>query len=460
MSSSPTVTLFTQAADFRQPPTSFVASILIHVVVIGLVSFGVLYTPRIDTRAAAERLTVRSLDLNMPPEYEPRSARSAIYYPSPLPHVRPLPRSGKPAARPPALRLTANAKPAPQTLVQPDLLKQITLTEKIPVPEAMIWTARTLPVKNIVAPLPAPPTAANVTPSLNAPNQEVNLADVEMSSSEQPALNQLALPSTTSPVVVEGPQLAQMAPTTVSQLSEKPTPTALLSLSDIHMPVGTVILPPVSETAAPSADGSSAPGKATGSAPAGNGNSTGSAATAGNPRGADAAPAQERAAGAGQGNQGANTKITLPKNGQFGAVVVGASLQDEFPEMSGVWSGRMAYTVYLHVGLDRSWILQYALPRTADADAAGNVAHLEAPWPYDIVRPSLAPGSIDADALMIHGFVNRQGRFDQLSIVFPLAFPQAQFVLEALQRWQFRPASQDGQAARVEVLLIIPEELD
>lgn len=141
-------------------------------------------------------------------------------------------------------------------------------------------------------------------------------------------------------------------------------------------------------------------------------------------------------------------------------MVVGNSLEEEFPEMGGVWSGRLAYTVYLHVGLSRSWILQYALPRSADAADAGTVAHLEAPWPYTIVRPNLAPEAIDADALMVHGFVNQAGNFETLSIVFPQSFPQAQFVLDALQKWQFRPATEDGQVSRVEVLLIIPEDLD
>jgi hypothetical protein len=61
---------------------------------------------------------------------------------------------------------------------------------------------------------------------------------------------------------------------------------------------------------------------------------------------------------------------------------------------------------------------------------------------------------------MIHGFVNQSGRFETLSVLFPEAFPKAQFVLAALQQWQFRPASQDGQPARVEVLLIIPEEYE
>jgi len=73
------------------------------------------------------------------------------------------------------------------------------------------------------------------------------------------------------------------------------------------------------------------------------------------------------------------------------------------------------------------------------------------------VRPNIAPGSIDADALMIHGFVNKAGRFEQLAVAFPPEFPDTRFVLEELAKWEFRPASQGGQYVRVEVLLVIPE---
>jgi len=139
---------------------------------------------------------------------------------------------------------------------------------------------------------------------------------------------------------------------------------------------------------------------------------------------------------------------------------VGQSVEDQFPEMAGVWSGRIAYTVYLHVGLARSWILQYSLPPADDAAAAGNADRLDAPWPFTIVRPNLSPGDVNADALMVHGFVNQLGHFENLSMVFPQACPQAPFVLKSLEQWQFRPASQNGQIARVEVLLIIPEELE
>jgi hypothetical protein len=45
-------------------------------------------------------------------------------------------------------------------------------------------------------------------------------------------------------------------------------------------------------------------------------------------------------------------------------------------------------------------------------------------------------------------------------VAFPPDFRQAQFVLDALNQWQFRPAAKDGQTLRVEVLLIIPDERD
>jgi hypothetical protein len=87
------------------------------------------------------------------------------------------------------------------------------------------------------------------------------------------------------------------------------------------------------------------------------------------------------------------------------------------------------------------------------------MVRVEAPWPYDMTRPTLDAEAIDSDALMVHGFVDRAGRFEALSIAFPREFTQADAVLNALDHWQFRPATQNGEVAKVEVLLIIPAEL-
>jgi hypothetical protein len=139
---------------------------------------------------------------------------------------------------------------------------------------------------------------------------------------------------------------------------------------------------------------------------------------------------------------------------------VNDALEQQFPELADAWKGRSSYTAYLNVGLPKRWILQYSLPRNAGATAGGSTSRLDAPWPYNIVRPNLPPGTIDADALMIRGFVDESGRFQDLAVVFPQPFSSAQFVLTALKQWQFRPALQNGQAVRVEVLLIVPEDLE
>jgi hypothetical protein len=367
----------------------------------------------------------------------------------------------------------AQAQPGPQTLIQPGLPAYVKLDEEIPVPQVVIWTPSNMPVKNIVPPLPEKPTSADVKPTYDAPNQEVNLADVNIASSNQPSLSNLVAASTTSPVALHEPQQVELPPSSASQSSAQPTPAAILSLSDLRMKDGTASLPPVNEFAVADVEGALAPGRAQDPSTQGAGNPSAKSGQPGvgpvsakvNAPGPGASAAKPETSASAQGadllsessGQPALTQIALPKDGRFSAVVVGDALEDQYPEVANAWSGRLAYTAYLHVGLAKSWIMQYSLPRDADASAGGAIARLDAPWPYNIVRPNLAPGSVDADALMIHGFIDEAGRFQGLSVAFPPAFPHAQFVLDALEKWQFRPATQDGRPIRVEVLLIIPE---
>jgi hypothetical protein len=119
----------------------------------------------------------------------------------------------------------------------------------------------------------------------------------------------------------------------------------------------------------------------------------------------------------------------------------------------------LAYTVYLRVGVAKNWILQYSIPRSQDAATAGGASRPDAPWPYDMTRPSI-DADANTDAIMVHGFVNTSGRFEQLAVVFPSELAEAKFLLHALQQWQFRPAMQNGQATAVEVLLIIPDQTE
>ena len=164
-------------------------------------------------------------------------------------------------------------------------------------------------------------------------------------------------------------------------------------------------------------------------------------------------------AGSDQSGQPTATQITLPKDGQFGAVVVGESLDEQYPELATVWGGRLAYTVFLHVGLARSWILQYSLPRTEEAAAAGTLARLEAPWPYNIVRPNLALGPVDGNTIMVHGFVNQAGRFEISTSSSRRNFPRPSLCSNLCRTGNSGQPARTGRPHEWKCCLIIPQEM-
>jgi hypothetical protein len=453
---SRTISLFSERPELSQRPSSFVVSIIAHAVGIVLLSFGIIYTPEYNDRIVPKRYSVRHLDLHTPKTQPRQPGGKGIHYPGTHTDAvvhKPAPVK-KPAAQPGMLRQTADADKGKQTLIQPDLSEPVTLAEEAPVPDVTIWSPKKELVKVVVAPLPEKATAADVKPSIHTPNQEIDLADLGVSSSKTPTMSIPVFPATTSPVVVHGPNKAQLPPVTATQKVALPTPTAVMSISDLTMPDGTATLPPVNVTTVRNESSVMAPGEAAAGSQSKEAGEQNGIAGAGN------GTTEGAGSGLGAGEGMTTEHFVLPKNGQFPAVVVGASLEESFPELTDIWHDRVAYTVYLHVGLQKSWVLQYSLPRTTEAEDDGNVSRLEAPWPYNIVRPNLSADAINSDAVLVHGYVNRAGKFESLGVAFPPEFQQAQFVLDSLNQWQFRPAVRNGQIERVEVLLIIPEERD
>ena len=477
--SSQTISLFTQQQPASGKPYAFALSVVLHVTVVGVVLYGFLFAPRINMRAAADRYVVRRVNLNRPDPLNQRAAGDSSLYPK-LRAVKHAPSPlGKSAAPASSRRQLADTVRALQTIVQPDAPLKKLVMKDIPLPAVMLWSEPRPKVQVITPPPPHPATTADVRPAIIQPNREAAPADIALSSTAFTSPLPMPMPSTSSPVVIRGPDPTKRVPETVSTSSNQPTSAAVVSLSDLTMTKGTMALPPVNETAPGSQSGAMAPGRAGNASQPGQGdpssrgteagarqlrgdpgNSTGTAASQ---RGVNSGNSASNAGSTakGEGGQDSNltfTNITLPQNGQFGVVVVGSTLQEQYPETAGLWQGRLVYSVYLHVGLTKNWILQYSLPPTADAASAGTMNRLEAPWPYFIVRPNLNPTDSDVDALMIHGFVNASGHFESLAFALPSGFAQARPILNALQQWQFRPAKQNGQLAKVEVLLIIPED--
>jgi hypothetical protein len=313
-------------------------------------------------------------------------------------------------------------------------------------------------------------------------------------------------PASTAPIKSAGPQLANSAPLIMPRSIGDEPATSLLSLPDMPVRSGQVVaIPPANQVAASggagpghaNANGSGAGGSgaaATASAAAGSAGHTGGQTTAGQQAGRASdghgsdghAPDDVSVSGHASGFTGSGSsdrrlpgiadgasdgigagelplagtvRLELPKEGKFGVVVSGSSAAAPYAESVGALSGRMIYSVYLKVGLRKNWILQYCLPRSEEQKTSvkGRPDPLDAPWPYFIVRPDNANMSgANADYILIHGTLTANGRFDKLAMVFPADLKQKDLLMRSLQQWTFRPASRDGVAADVEVLLIIP----
>lgn len=113
-------------------------------------------------------------------------------------------------------------------------------------------------------------------------------------------------------------------------------------------------------------------------------------------------------------------------------------------------SGRIVGSVYLKMGLRKTWTLEYW---TDNASATG----LDAPWPTMMFRPDQSLLA-DTDALLVRGHLTAEGKLRQLALLAPTDWNQSGALFRVLEEWSFRPASRRGVAVEVELLLVIPRQ--
>jgi len=155
--------------------------------------------------------------------------------------------------------------------------------------------------------------------------------------------------------------------------------------------------------------------------------------------------------------------ITRPPTGTFDAVVVQSSPLDQYPESRGLLTGRPIYSVYITVGAPRDWTLYYCIPNERPAPEKSDVVQLgaaqpapiRAPYPFKMMRPQAALPSW-AKYVLVHGYVNAQGRFEGMKIVRSVLPDVDRAILTSLGDWEFRAAERSGSPVMVEVLLSIP----
>ena len=411
-----------------------------------------------------------------------------------------------------AFKLPTNvhAQPVRQTLVQTDVAPTVRLKQEIPLPTMLLWTAISAPAmtKRFVAPplrkeSPKVVQSLPAAPALDLPNRELTPAELNMAAivpTNAPHL--VRPPAIASPVARSGQEPAKEIPQIGLQEAAQPSSVNLISLADHRLrSSGMLVLPPANQiapgdagasgtagahgggpgmgqegSASDAQNGASGAGGHGGNSSAGAQNAAGlaggTAALLGSESGSGMAPA---GSGNGRGSVGHGswsasgsaigsvpasvTRIDLPKEGTFGVVVLGSATSARYPETVGALSGKVVYTVYLKVGLRKSWILQYCLKAVGTQSNVNNrsTTPVQAPWPFLMMRPDQR-GASDPDYIIVHGAVTDEGKFDQLAMVFPEDLEKKELLMNSLKLWAFRPASRDGVPVPVEVLLIIPRE--
>ena len=442
--SSATLSLFAEPSNSPRQPSSIVLSMLVHLAVTGVVYYGVTHLPRIHNRPLLElesvrRIDMRELDPNFPQMPDLHRGENRVPQPGadvirqldlgPSPQLSEEMHSflGQVAGQAPGIRPAIHSQPS--------------FADEVPRPNIKAWTPGVTP-RRIMPPAQDLYAAAEIEPLPAAPNEAIRTAENPVPSTELLPPRSSASPVIASPFQNGLVQAMQTAATSVASSLESATAAATPSISSVPMLDETIVVPPVKEIAAK------------------NPSDAASGRDIDPPHWSDRAKHEDVADMAIDGRRLSTEHIVLPRNGRFNVVAVGTSLDEEYPEATDIWADRVAYTAYLHVGLRKSWILQYSSTRALDMDEGGQVERLDAPWPYDILRPNLLPQDVRAGALMVHGVLNRAGRLESLAVASPNSFRYTSFVLRALSQWQFRPALEHGKATPVEVLLIIPEETD
>lgn len=423
------ISLFVRQSTPPPHSYSFMLSAVVHCIVIFAVSTAVTYSPPvvitsfrnpelrnfyIDSQLIFNRSSLKAS--------QPNSRKPSDASPSDEKHPSSSPFEAQTS-------LPQEHADVARVQIQPVMVPRLEVNQEVALVSLMIWSAPDSHNNMIHAPSPSAPVDAEVTPVLlTTPLQKAELAQMALTARDMDSRTPTIVPSTTSPIAVHASTDDHTAPEMASLSDERSASARIMTLSNALSPKGEVAVLQANIDAGPGAQSK---------------NSSASTRLAGG-----------SGSGAGVDNQPSLRKLTLPKDGKFGMVVVGASLEELYPSTASVWKGKIVYTVYLNVGMGSKWVLQYAR-LSEDAQSELKQSHLEAPWPIDLVIPNMQNVSF-AGPLIIHGELRKDGTLAQLSVASPLNFNWSDFVLNALRQWHFRPAQEDGQPAPLEILLIVP----
>jgi Gram-negative bacterial TonB protein C-terminal len=483
------------ARGYRIRPTSFIFSILFHVVVVS----GLLLTPRADPTNHPRYKPIYD-DLIRPQE------KKIIWYSPPkkqLPNVSAQERIGTfPAPRAPLKSPTAIIATAPK----PKSVKQF-IWQRIP----KVEIHQDLPAPNLIAraamAIPAPPPPPEPKPKVEKPDtQGVKSPQPNIS---PPALNgdvNKAQQAVTQPVEIPKPRKAFVPPPPGQHPARMVIP---VQTADVPLPDANITGAPMARAVLPEGVGTPAFSKGAPPPPnappgptnaAGNGkvdiavvglhpNEKGDVPDGSRPgQFAQAPTVGEIATGEVKGGIGV-PNLTIHDGGTVAPpphvedprkVVLYADRLRSLPiatlsvplhpasrtipaSIEGRFQGRNVYTMVIPIEnlpeYSTDWIIWFA--EHDSKPGSGEVLNMRAPVPlrkFESVEP-VPPGARTELRVQLAGVITKAGKLQVRAILRNLTPALESAVLQDAQSWEFKPATQDGAPVDIDVVIEIPFSL-
>jgi hypothetical protein len=155
------------------------------------------------------------------------------------------------------------------------------------------------------------------------------------------------------------------------------------------------------------------------------------------------------------------TRIQHPSNGNFEVVIMQSAVRDDLADLGSMLTGNPVYSVYLRVGDQKEWLLEYCVPARENVQANAYEVNIDdagvitPPYPISTVIPNSILGQPIAKYIVLHGFLTETGYLRGVKAPDTSNRQILQF-LALLGEWRFRPALRNKKPIVIEVLLVVP----
>ncbi len=129
--------------------------------------------------------------------------------------------------------------------------------------------------------------------------------------------------------------------------------------------------------------------------------------------------------------------------------------------------GKKVYTVYINMpnltSQSGSWILRFAELADRTPESGGNEADLTAPVARRKVDPGYDPGATRErvqGVVTLYAVIHRNGSVDSVRVVHGLDPRLDERAVQALLRWEFQPATRNGNPVDLEAVVQVPFSLN